>query len=125
MTSNSGPGFAQHPEHTVETQPFAGRVVVTVAGQTLADSRSAIALSEASYPVVYYVPRSDVRMELLERTEHSTYCPFKGHASYFSIPGRAENAVWSYEAPYDEVAGIRDHLAFYPQHVDSIRVEPA
>jgi uncharacterized protein (DUF427 family) len=71
-------------------------------------------------PVVYYVPRKDVRMERLARSEHHTQCPFKGAASYYSVKDGPENAVWSYEQPYDEVAVIKEHLAFYPDKVDAI-----
>ncbi len=82
------------------------RVVVTLAGRTIADTREALALREANYPAVFYIPRKDVDMALLERTDHSTYCPYKGEVSYFSIPlggARGANAVWSYEAPYASV----------------------
>ncbi|MDB5396119.1 MAG: hypothetical protein JWM91_3625 [Rhodospirillales bacterium] len=75
-----------------------------------------------------YIPRRDVDMSLLERTGHATYCPYKGEAAYYSIPlggDRAANAVWTYEAPYDAVAIIKDHLAFYPDRVDAIEEGPA
>jgi len=121
---NSGPGYAKHPDHRVVVRPFRGRVVVEAGGEPLADSRAAVVLEESTYPPVYYVPRSDVRMHRLVATSHKTHCPFKGDASYFSITGGADNAVWSYQAPYDEVAVIRDHLAFYPNRVDAIRAEP-
>ena len=123
--SNSGPGYAQHPEHTVVVEPFAGRVVVKANGKVLVDTQHALALREANYPLVYYVPRSDTRMNELAPTEHHTGCPYKGQASYFSIVGGAENAVWSYEHPYDEVLSIREYLAFYPNRVDAIEVTPA
>ena len=93
------------------------------AGEVVADTRAAIRLDESDYPAVYYVPRNDVKMESLTRTTHLTHCPFKGDASYFTLESRgrtAENAVWSYETPYDEVAVIKEHLAFYPDKVDSI-----
>lgn len=122
--SNSGPGYAQHPEHTVAVKPFAGRIVVKANGKVLVDTERALALQESNYPLVYYVPRSDTRMEQLAATEHHTGCPYKGQASYFSIVGGAENAVWSYEHPYDEVLSIREYLAFYPNRVDAIEVTP-
>ena len=121
---NSGPGYAQHPEHKVVVSQFQGRVVVKANGKVLADTEHALALREADYPVVYYVPRSDTRMSELTATEHHTSCPFKGQASYFSINGGAENAVWSYEHPFDEVLSIREYLAFYPNRVDAIEVTP-
>jgi uncharacterized protein (DUF427 family) len=122
--TNSGPGYARHPQHRVTVEPFGGRVVVEAGGEVIADSRRALKLEEAKYPPVYYLPRSDVRMSHLVPTSHHTHCPFKGDASYFSISGGAENAVWSYERPYDEVVSITEHLAFYPNKVDAIRVDP-
>ena len=79
-------------------------------------------MKEGDYPAVYYVPRRDVRMDRLTRTAHTTYCPYKGHASYFSVANGPANAVWSYEQPYDEMAGIKDLLSFYPDKFDSITV---
>jgi uncharacterized protein (DUF427 family) len=87
-----------------------------------------LTLREANYPAVVYVPRKDIDMTLLERTDHATYCPYKGDCAYFSIPAggeRAVNAVWTYENPYETVARIRDHLAFYPDRVDAIDERPA
>src|SRR4051812_23492405 len=121
--SNSGPGYALHPEHRVVVEPFEGRVVVEANGKVLVDTERALQLKEANYPPVFYLPRSDARMEDLVATDHHTACPYKGQASYFSIAGGAENAVWSYEHPYDEVLAIREHLAFYPNRVDAIKVE--
>ncbi len=106
---------------TIASNP--NSVVITVSGRVIADSRKALVLSEASYPPVFYIPRRDIDMALLERTSHATYCPYKGNASYFSIPvggARSLNAAWSYEAPYAAMAAIKDHLAFYPGRVDSI-----
>ena len=120
MSANSGPGYKQNPGHKITTTPAGVRVQVTVKGEVIADTREALAMKEGDYPVVYYVPRKDVRMDRLLRTSHTTYCPFKGHASYYSLVNGPENAVWSYEQPYDEVSAIREHLAFYPSKVDSI-----
>lgn len=109
------------PKHPITTEPYAGRAVIKVGGRVVADSGKAIVLREAAYPPVIYIPRDDVKMELLERSEHSTYCPYKGDASYYSIPSggsRSVNAVWTYEAPYDAVAEIKGYLAFYPDRVD-------
>jgi uncharacterized protein (DUF427 family) len=111
------------PAHPITIEPSGKRVTVTVAGKVIADTRDALTLREAAYPVVFYVPRKDVDMEALERTEHSTYCPYKGDCAYFSIPAggaRAVNAVWTYEAPFDAVVSIKDHLAFYTDRVDSL-----
>jgi uncharacterized protein (DUF427 family) len=111
------------PDHPISIAANPGRVVVRVAGRVIADTRAALSLREAAYPAVHYIPRKDVDMALLTRTEHSTYCPYKGDCAYYSIPaggGRAVNAVWTYEAPYAAVASIRDHLAFYPDRVEAI-----
>ncbi len=114
------------PDHPITLEQTRGRVTVTVAGKIIADSRKALTLREASYPAVQYIPREDVEMSLLEPTDHGTYCPYKGDCSYFSIPSggdRAVNAVWSYEAPYEAVARIKEHLAFYPDRVEAVSVE--
>ena len=111
------------PDHPMAIERNPNRVVVRVAGRVVADTSEALTLREASYPAVQYVPRKNVNMMLLERTEHATYCPYKGDCAYFSIPlggDRSTNAVWTYEAPYEAVSPIRDHLAFYPDRVDAI-----
>lgn len=111
------------PDHPITVAPNPARVVVTLAGHTIADTRAALTLREASYPAVQYIPRADVDMSLLERSTHTTYCPYKGECNYFSIPAggeRSVNAVWTYESPYDAVAGIKDHVAFYADRVDGV-----
>jgi uncharacterized protein (DUF427 family) len=111
------------PDHPIAIVRNPNRIVVTVAGRVIAETREALTLSEAAYPAVHYIPRRDVDMTLLQRTDHTTYCPYKGDCSYFSIPlggARATNAVWSYEAPYAAVAAINDYVAFYPDRVDAI-----
>jgi uncharacterized protein (DUF427 family) len=98
-------------------------VRVTFNGEVIADSREAVRLDEGTYPAVYYLPRKDVKMLGLARTTHTTHCPFKGHASYYTLSygdRTAENAVWSYETPYEEMSVIQELLAFYPDKVDSI-----
>lgn len=103
------------------------RVVVRVAGRVIADSRAALVLQEADYPPVYYLPRADVDLSALERTDHESYCPFKGDAAYYNIPSAGErglHAVWTYEAPYSAVREIEGHLAFYPNRVDSMQELP-
>ncbi len=109
------------PDHPISIAPAEGRVVVRLKGQVIADTRQALTLREASYPPVFYVPRQDADMALLARSDHASYCPYKGDCSYFNIPsGGSQNAVWSYEAPFPAVAAIKDHLAFYPDRVDAI-----
>jgi uncharacterized protein (DUF427 family) len=107
------------PDHPIEILPFVGKVIVRSGEEVIAETSRALKLSEASYPSVFYIPRADADMALLERTTRETYCPYKGDASYFSLRGaeNGANAVWSYEAPYDAVAAIKDHLAFYPERV--------
>ncbi|HTF14276.1 MAG TPA: DUF427 domain-containing protein [Burkholderiales bacterium] len=125
MSANSGPGFKKYPNHRITTKPAGVRVQVKFNGEVIADSRDAIELDEPHVghvvaPVVYYIPRKDVKMERLVRTSHETHCPFKGQASYYSFKDGPENAVWTYEQPYDEMTAIRELLAFYPDKVDSI-----
>jgi len=116
------------PQHPITIERNPARVVVSVAGRVVADSRNALTLREASLRPVQYIPRRDVDMALLERTDHATYCPYKGDCAYYSIPAggqRSVNAVWTYEAPYDAVAAIKDHVAFYPERVDAIEERAA
>jgi uncharacterized protein (DUF427 family) len=112
------------PDHPITIKPNPARVIVSLAGRIIADTRNALTLREASYPAVQYIPRKDVDMSLLERTDHATYCPYKGDCTYYRIPSggkRSTNAVWTYEAPYAAVAEIKDLLAFYPDRVDEIK----
>jgi uncharacterized protein (DUF427 family) len=116
---------ASHPI-TIEHNPK--RVVVTAGGRVIVDTTRALTLKEASYPAVLYVPREDADMTLLARSTTQTYCPYKGDCSYYSIDVGGEHkadAVWTYESPYDAVAQIRGHLAFYPNRVDSIEERAA
>lgn len=115
------------PDHPITIEPNPKRVVVRFGGRTIVDTRRALALREASYPAVQYVPRGDADMGALKRTDHATYCPYKGDASYYSISvdgDDAPDAVWSYERAYDAVKQIEGHLAFYPNKVDSIDEQP-
>ena len=111
---------ADHPI-SIEVNP--SRIVVKIGGKTVADTSAALTLREASYPPVQYIPRRDVDMTALARSEHTSYCPYKGDASYYSIPvggDRSVNAVWTYETPFEAVAQIKDYVAFYPDRVDEI-----
>ena len=113
------------PDHPITISPTNGKVRVTVAGTILAESQRAVLLEEKGYSPVYYLPRDDADMSLLVRSEHSTYCPYKGDCSYYSIPiggSQSENVVWTYERPHEAVASIREYLAFYPSRVDAIEV---
>jgi uncharacterized protein (DUF427 family) len=120
---NDKPMKIPGPDHPITITPSPARIVVRAGGKVIADTRAALVLKEATYPAVLYIPRGDADMSLLARTEHHTYCPYKGDCTYFSIPGAGErgtNAVWTYEDPYPSVAAIKDHLAFYPDRVDAI-----
>ena len=115
------------PEHPITIEAAGVRVVARVGAQIVADTTRALTMREASYPPVHYIPRRDVDTALLERTDHATYCPYKGDCAYYSIPlggERSVSAVWTYEAPYAAVAAIRDHVAFYPDRVDAIEERP-
>jgi uncharacterized protein (DUF427 family) len=116
------------PDHPITIEPNPKAVVVSVAGRIVARTREALTLREGNYAPVQYVPRKDVDMSLLHRTDHATYCPYKGDCAYYSIPiggERSKNAVWAYEVPYEAVAQIREHVAFYPDRVDAIEQKDA
>jgi uncharacterized protein (DUF427 family) len=115
------------PDHPITIEPNPARVVVSIAGRVIADTRNALTLREGAYPPVHYIPLRDVDASLLERTIHATYCPYKGDCSYYSIPiggERSVNAVWRYESPFAAVAQIAEHVAFYPDRVDRIAEQP-
>ena len=111
------------PDHPISIERNPTRIVVTVAGRVIADTRNALTLREADYPPVQYIPREDVDLSQLKRTDHTTYCPYKGDCSYYSVPAggkKSINAVWTYENSYPAVAQIKEHVAFYPDRVDKI-----
>jgi uncharacterized protein (DUF427 family) len=115
------------PDHPITIAPNPKRVVVKFDGRIVAASSRALTMHEATLAPVQYIPRADVDMTLLERTSHATYFPYKGDAAYYSLKSgerRSENAVWTYEAPYEAVATIKDHVAFYPKRVDRIEELP-
>ena len=120
----ASPAFAAYPDHTIDVSPHEGRVSVRLGGAVVADTERALALREADYPVALYVPREDCRMERFEATDRSTHCPFKGNARYWTLRAgegaageTAENAAWAYDRPFDQVAAIAGHVAFYPDRV--------
>src|SRR6266404_6897500 len=111
------------PDHPISIRRNPARVVVPVAGSVVAHTRNALTLREADYPPVQYIPLEDVDLSQLKRTDHATYCPYKGDCSYYSVPAggrKSVNAVWSYEDPFPAVAQISGHVAFYPDRVDEI-----
>jgi uncharacterized protein (DUF427 family) len=116
------------PDHPITLDATGARVTVKLGGRVIADTTNAITLREAAYPAVQYVPLADVDQAVLRPSDHATYCPFKGEASYYSLEvgdDVAPAALWFYPAPYDAVAPIKGHVAFYPDKVDSIEVHRA
>ncbi len=120
MAENPAPGFQKKPDHEVTLTPFTGNVQVVLGGTIIAESAKAIKVTESNHGDCFYIPRTDVAMGQATKTETSSYCPFKGLATYYSF-GAATDAAWSYEAPYDEFAGLKYYLAFYPNRVSDIR----
>jgi uncharacterized protein (DUF427 family) len=102
--------------HQIETHPEPRQVQVRINGHTVADSERALALTEGSLPTRWYIPREDISAEL-EPSDRRTTCPFKGEATHFSVGGE-EAVAWSYEEPIEQVAAIRDLVAFYNERVD-------
>jgi uncharacterized protein (DUF427 family) len=103
--------------HPITVTPTPGRVQVVAHGSVIAESTSSLTLQESTYPAVQYVPIADIDPTLLARTDTSTYCPFKGDASYYSLTtpdGTVTDAAWTYDEAYDAVSEIKGHLAFYP-----------
>lgn len=114
------------PDHPITITPAKAVIRVSVGGHVIANTSRALVLEEAGYSPVYYIPREDADMSQLVRTTHYTYCPYKGDCTYYSIPAggtKSEYAVWTYEHPYEAVASIKDHLAFYPTRVDELSIE--
>jgi len=123
--ANPAPGWVKKPEHRVDLFPESKRVRVSFAGTVIADTNSAIRVEETGHGPVHYVPAKDMRLDLMHKTEHHTYCPFKGDCSYWSLrvgDKSAENAIWGYETPYDEMTGLAGHYAFYSARVDAIEL---
>ena len=119
---NSGPGYAKNPDYRIDIEGAGKSVRVEVNGQTIADSADALLMREQDHKPVYYFPRADIEMAHFQPTDHSTHCPFKGDASYWTLTvGERvlENVMWSCETPCDEVAEIKDYVAFYRDRVDN------
>ena len=122
---SKSPGHRQHPEHVVREVRVNGRVQASVAGKVLADSRDVIKVEEDGAKDRYYFPRSDVKMDALERTDTTTRCPFKGTANYFSVNTAAkhlQDAVWSYEDPYAEHQDLKGRVAFYDERIPDLEI---
>ena len=116
------------PDHPITIAPADARIRVSFAGKVVVDTTRALVLREASYAPVFYIPRQDADMSVFTRSEHKTYCPYKGDASHFTLDvsdQSAANAAWSYEQPYPAMREIKGRVAFYPKRVDQIEVLPA
>jgi uncharacterized protein (DUF427 family) len=127
MAPNSAPGFRKHPNHRVDIVRATQRVEVEIDDVVIAASDKALLVSESRHDPVYYLPRTDVQMELLTATDHTSYCPFKGTARYWTIrvgERVEENAVWAYDEPYDEALPLRGYVAFYSDRVDRVTTRP-
>ncbi|MCO6386071.1 DUF427 domain-containing protein [Aliihoeflea sp. 40Bstr573] len=118
--SNPSPGLKRDPDHTITIAPHPGSVTVKFGEVVIASTRNALELREATYPPVLYIPFADIYFEHLIASDTKTRCPFKGDAAYWSVSGQGEgepDVMWTYAHPYDEVAAIKDHAAFYPNKV--------
>ncbi len=116
------------PDHPITIDGTGARVTVSLGGRVVADTADALTLAEASYPPVQYLPRAAVHPDVLVPSSHTTYCPYKGTATYYDLrvgDDVAPAAVWTYLDPHDSVAQVKDHLAFYPERVDAIEVHHA
>jgi uncharacterized protein (DUF427 family) len=114
-------GYVENPDYDVHFEPCQKRLRVEFNGEAIVDTWRAQYLMESNRPPIYYVPRQDVRMELLTPTGHHTVCPYKGLASYWTIAvgaRTAENAVWAYDDPFPQVSEIAGYMAFYWDRVD-------
>lgn len=114
------------PDHPITIESIAAPVRIILAGETVLASQSHLELREASYPPALYLPRSELDLSRLEPSDHKTWCPYKGEASYFHLRkadgSLSENAVWTYETPFPAVSAIKAALAVYTARVDAIEV---
>lgn len=125
--ANPAPGYARHPDHKVVITPHPKHVRVKLAGRIVAESERPLIVLETGHEPVIYIPRDDVAEQFLEPSDTHTHCPFKGDARYWSLNvdgAIARDAVWAYDAPYDEALPLRGHVAFYPDRVESIEELP-
>ena len=116
------------PDHPITMARNPNKIRVKLGGEVIAETTNAVTLKESTYPPVHYIPRADVKMSLLKRSQHASHCPYKGDAAYYSIEAggrKAPNAVWTYEKPFPAVSQIDSLLAFYPDRVDAIEEKPA
>jgi uncharacterized protein (DUF427 family) len=109
-------------DHPITVAPTGKHVTVRVNGEVVADSDSALTLQESTYPAVQYIPIGDVVQTALTSSDTTTYCPYKGDASYYHVTtgsgDTVDDAIWTYVQPHPAVAGIAGHVAFYPDKAD-------
>src|SRR4029077_4445294 len=116
MSANPAPGWEKKPEHRVDLHPESRRVRVSFGDTTVADTTHALRVEETGHGPVMYIPAKDMRLDLMKKTDPSTYCPFTGTATSWTLNGggkSSENAIWGYETPYDEMTGLAGYYAFY------------
>jgi uncharacterized protein (DUF427 family) len=125
--TSARPRLTPGPDHPITLQPSPSHVVVRSGSVVIADTHRALEMREAAYPIVFYIPLDDVDQRHLRRSDHHTYCPYKGDASYYDIIDADGTdltaAVWYYADPYTDVAGIKGHVAFYADRV-TVTVTP-
>ena len=124
---SKSPGHQKWPDHQVREEPLRQPMEVEVEGMVVASSADVIKVVEDKSPVRYYFPRTDVRTDKLKRSQTTTECPFKGAASYYSLnvgERQLDDAVWSYEDPYDEHQALKGRMAFYDEKFPEIHVRP-
>lgn len=123
--ANPAPGYTRNPDHTVRFEKSDKRIVVKFADEVIADTQQALICKESGYQDAFYIPMTDTNLGVFRPTDHSSFCPYKGEASYWTIEiggARSVNAAWSYDLPFDEAAEVIQHFAFYPDRVESIEV---
>jgi uncharacterized protein (DUF427 family) len=110
-------------EHPITVAPTDRHVTVRVNREIVAETDAALTLQESTYPAVQYVPLVDVVGTALSRSDTTTYCPYKGEANYYHVTvggDTVDDVIWTYEQPYDAVAEIAGHVAFYPNKADVV-----
>jgi uncharacterized protein (DUF427 family) len=113
--------YSKYPDYRVDLEPGSERFIARLGAEVVADSANVMIVRESNLDPVVYFPRDDVRMDLLQPTEHESFCPFKGEASYWTVRAGErveENAVWGYEDPFDEVVGLKDYVSFYTDRLE-------
>jgi uncharacterized protein (DUF427 family) len=114
--SERAPGFMKHPDYRVDVSPTDDHIRILHGDRCIADSRRPLKVTESRHQPVWYLPLSDVDPSVIEATDHTSYCPFKGHASYWSVTAgssRLENSIWGYLSPYRECELLSEHVGFY------------